>query len=29
MYPELTLDQQARVVRSCADFLRQRSRLAA
>jgi dTDP-4-amino-4,6-dideoxygalactose transaminase len=29
MYPELTADQQRRVVQSCAAFVRQRSRLAA
>jgi dTDP-4-amino-4,6-dideoxygalactose transaminase len=29
MYPELTLEQQRRVIGSCAAFLRQRSRLAA
>jgi len=29
MYPELTLDQQHRVIQSCASFLRQRSRRAA
>jgi dTDP-4-amino-4,6-dideoxygalactose transaminase len=29
MYPELTLDQQRRVLQSCAAFLRQRARLAA
>jgi len=29
MYPELTLDQQARVIQSCAAFLRQRVRKAA
>ncbi len=29
MYPELTIDQQRRVVQSCASFLRQRARWAA
>jgi dTDP-4-amino-4,6-dideoxygalactose transaminase len=29
MYPELTLDQQARVIQSCAAFLRQAVRKAA
>lgn len=29
MYPEITVEQQARVVESCARFLRQRGRLAA
>jgi dTDP-4-amino-4,6-dideoxygalactose transaminase len=29
MYPELTLEQQARVIQSCAAFLRQRARKAA
>jgi dTDP-4-amino-4,6-dideoxygalactose transaminase len=29
MYPELTVDQQRRVVQSCANFLRHRARLAA
>ncbi len=29
MYPELTLDQQRRVVQSCAAYLRKRSRMAA
>jgi dTDP-4-amino-4,6-dideoxygalactose transaminase len=29
MFPELTVEQQRRVVQSCADFLRQRVRLAA
>ena len=29
MFPELTVDQQRRVVGSCAAFLRKRSRLAA
>jgi dTDP-4-amino-4,6-dideoxygalactose transaminase len=29
MFPELTEEQQRRVVRACADFLRQRTRLAA
>jgi dTDP-4-amino-4,6-dideoxygalactose transaminase len=29
MYPELTVDQQRQVVQSCANFLRQRARLAA
>jgi dTDP-4-amino-4,6-dideoxygalactose transaminase len=29
MYPEITVDQQARVIRSCADYVRKRMRLAA
>ena len=29
MYPELTVDQQRRVVQSCVSFLRQRTRWAA
>ena len=29
MYPELTLDQQARVIQSCSAFLGQRARKAA
>jgi dTDP-4-amino-4,6-dideoxygalactose transaminase len=29
LYPELTVEQQRRVVQSCAAFLRQRARLAA
>ena len=29
MYPELTAEQQRRVIQSCASFLRQRTRLAA
>jgi dTDP-4-amino-4,6-dideoxygalactose transaminase len=29
MFPEITIDQQARVLRSCATFLRKRVRLAA
>jgi dTDP-4-amino-4,6-dideoxygalactose transaminase len=29
MFPELTIDQQRRVVQSCANFLRMRARLAA
>ncbi|MBI1913185.1 MAG: DegT/DnrJ/EryC1/StrS family aminotransferase [Planctomycetes bacterium] len=29
MFPELTVDQQRRVIQSCASFLRQRTRLAA
>jgi hypothetical protein len=29
MFPELTVDQQRRVMQSCANFLRQRTRIAA
>jgi hypothetical protein len=29
MFPEITMDQQARVVQNCAAFLRKRVRLAA